>query len=192
MLRIAAAALCNLTLWSQNISRCSIIFSHRGGSSSLHMPSCKRSALKCTSLIPPRWRCRPACFCTFPLMVADGRWVVFWELLSLSSLSLVLCAALKVKKGGKIEGPSSGRWAQTLLHTLSTVHTPFSAPHLSLTIMSTGASSWSLVCKRCHREPYVMHQRLYMPKDSAEKKEDKPAILGICLPPFFVETCQTS
>lgn len=50
---------------------------------------------------------------------------------------------------------------RTLLHTLSTVHIPFSAPHLSLTIMLTRAGSWFLLCKRCHWELYVMHQHLY-------------------------------
>lgn len=44
------------------------------GFSSLHMPSCSKSAQKCTSplLNPPRRRCRSVCFCTVPLMVPDG------------------------------------------------------------------------------------------------------------------------
>lgn len=73
---------------------------------------------------------------------------------------------------------------QTLLHTLSTVHIPFSAPHLSLTIMLTRAGSWFLLCKRCHWELYVMHQHLYsFSVEILQKKGAKPQFYGfLCLP----------
>lgn len=85
---------CPKSLWSQNISRCPIIFTRHGSPLSLrNVPlhyTCRaakkkgkekekkrKAALKCTSPLPnpPQWRCTSACFCTFPLMAADGYWV---------------------------------------------------------------------------------------------------------------------
>lgn len=69
--------------------------------------------------------------------------------------------------------------SQTLLYTLSTVHIPFSAPHLTL----TGAGSWFLLCNRCLWEVYIMHLR-HTRGDLAEK-ESKTISLWISLPSFL-------
>lgn len=80
---------------------------------------------------PLQWRCRSACFCTFPLMEAEAYWVVFRELWPLSSLSWVLCAA-HIQKGGKNGGAQQWEGNHTSLYTLCTLHIPFSVPHLTL------------------------------------------------------------
>lgn len=79
------AVYCTESLWSQNISRCPIISRHHGrllslcvGSSSLHMPSCKKSAQKCTSplLNPPSVKVQ---VCVLLYSPFDGGW---WPLRS--------------------------------------------------------------------------------------------------------------
>lgn len=75
---------------------------------------------------PPQWPCRSACFCTFPLMVADGHWVAFGEFWPLSSLSWVLCAALKLKKE---KNRGAQQWEGIRLCSIPSVQSIFPLVH---------------------------------------------------------------